>query len=94
MDPKNPKLVPQFRVEGLNVNGVECSFTGSNLDSLEETVTRAVGGDVQFGESTDEHNGIGIFRRGDKSTPIGWISAYYVPESMSVTNNPRLQRVA
>jgi hypothetical protein len=92
MTPINLKTVQQFRVEGMNINGVECTFTGGNLEELKQTVGRAFGGDVEFGP--EDERGLFIFRRGDKTNPIGWIGNYVVPEAMSVTNNPRLQRVA
>jgi hypothetical protein len=96
MDPKNLKLIPQFRVEGLNINGVECTFTGGELNAVKQTVTRVYegGGGVEFHPEGGGERGFLIYRRGETTNPIGWITPYFVPENMAVQNNPRLQKVA
>lgn len=96
MDTKTTKLVPQFRVEGLNLNGVECNFISGNLQEIKDTVTRANGGAALEFRPSEEggERGFLIYRHGETKNPIGWITTYFVPEGMSVQNNPRLQRVA
>lgn len=89
----NLKTIPQFRVEGLNVNGVECYLTGGNMGELQATLRRTFGPEVEFREG-EEGQGVFIFRRGETTNPIGWISAYFIPESMSVQNSQRLHKVA
>jgi hypothetical protein len=80
------KTTKQFRAT-LNHNNTHVSITSDNQNELKAVCEGAAGSPLEFREVQETTL---IFQKGEPN-PIGWSSAYSVPESMSLSGIRRGQ---